>query len=107
MTRRVIRSPAARADVVETVRYLADRDLDAAARFSRAVRATEAVILDTPGLGAPRGFRNEYLQGLRMHPVQGFKRWLIFYLERPGAIEIVRVLHGARDLETLPGEGEE
>jgi plasmid stabilization system protein ParE len=39
--------------------------------------------------------------------VQGFKRWLIFYLERPGAIEILRVLHGARDLEALFGEAEE
>ena len=107
MRRRVIRSPAARADVVETVRYLADRDLEAAARFSRAVRATEALILDTPGLGAPRDFGGGRLKSLRMHPVQGYKRWLIFYIERPGAIQILRVLHGARDLQALFGEAEE
>ena len=73
----------------------------------RAVRATEALILESPGLGAPRDFGGERLKGLRMHPVQGFRRWLVFYLERPGGIEILRLLHGARDLEALLGEDDE
>ena len=107
MRRRVIRSPAARADVIETTNYIADRDNAAAARYARAVRATEALILESPGLGAPRDFGGVRLKGLRMHPVQGFRRWLVFDLERPGGIEILRVLHGARDLEALLGEDDE
>lgn len=107
MRRSCKRSPAARADVIETVNYLADRDMGAAARFARAVRTTEALIVDTPGLGSPRKLGGARLRGLRMHPVQGFKRWLIFYIERPGVIEVMRVLHGARDLQALLGEGKE
>lgn len=107
MKRSSLRSPESRADIIETVNYLADRDIGAAARFTRAVRTTEAMLADRPAMGSPRKFGGARLKGLRMHPVQGFKRWLIFYIERRGAIEILRVLHGARDLEALLGEADE
>ena len=37
-------------------------------------------------------------QNLRSFP---FGRYVIFYLALPGGIEIVRVLHGARDLDAI------
>ncbi len=40
----------------------------------------------------------ELLPGLLSFP---FGRYMIFYLSIPGGIEIVRVLHGARDIERL------
>ncbi len=107
MTRRIVRLPLARRDIVSAALYLEERNPAAASRFVRAVTDTQALLAHRPGLGAPREFGGGRLKGLRMHPVQSFKRWLIFYIERPGAIEIVRVLHGARDLESLLGEGEE
>lgn len=36
--------------------------------------------------------------------VRGFARYLVFYREAPGAIELVRVLHGARDIGAALGE---
>jgi toxin ParE1/3/4 len=107
MTRRIVRLPRARRDIVEAALYLEERNPAAASRFVRAVTDTQVLLAQRPGLGAPRDFGGERLKDLRMHPVQGFKRWLIFYIERPGDIEILRVLHGARDLEALLGEGEE
>lgn len=44
------------------------------------------------------------LDGLRHWPVPGFESHLIFYLTTPGRIEVVRVLHGAQDLESILGE---
>jgi toxin ParE1/3/4 len=46
--------------------------------------------------------REELAEGLRSFPVG---RYIIFYRAISKGIEIVRVLHGARDLETLFHEG--
>jgi plasmid stabilization system protein ParE len=46
------------------------------------------------------------LTGVRSFPVHGFESHLVFYrsMDRGGAgIEILRVLHGARDLGSLLG----
>jgi toxin ParE1/3/4 len=40
-------------------------------------------------------------QSIRAFPVAGFKSILVFYRTREDVLEIVRVLHGARDLEAL------
>ena len=52
-------------------------------------------------MGVKRSFRHASLQDLRMHPVRGFERHLVFYRERDDGIEVVRVLHGARDILSL------
>jgi toxin ParE1/3/4 len=39
------------------------------------------------------------LHGLRSWRMRGFESWLVFYRVTEEAVEIVRVLHGARDLE--------
>jgi toxin ParE1/3/4 len=46
---------------------------------------------------------NELAPGLRSFPVG---RYLIFDLQESGCLRIVRVLHGARDLEALFTEPE-
>jgi plasmid stabilization system protein ParE len=33
--------------------------------------------------------------------VPGFESYLVFYVPSPGVVEVVRVLHGARDLPRL------
>ncbi len=83
-------------------------DLQAAARFIRrdnptAARAFLVAAYDSfeflarnPGAGRTRddlGFPE-----VRSWRVAGFRRYLIFYREVPGRIQIWRVLHGARDL---------
>ncbi len=54
-----------------------------------------------PGMGAPRSYRDSNLQDLRMHPVRGFPHHLLFYLPLADGIELVRVLHGKRNIERL------
>jgi len=44
------------------------------------------------------------LKGLRRFPVTDFGNYLVFYLPRRDGIEVIRVIHGARDIEVLLGQ---
>jgi toxin ParE1/3/4 len=41
------------------------------------------------------------LEGLRMWVVADFENYLVFYFERANSIEVVRILHAARDIPVL------
>jgi len=99
--RRIVRLPAADRDVELAAAHIAERDPSAADRFIDAVRATEEALSQTPGMGTRRDYDNPALTGMRWHSVRGFRKYLVFYIPRSDGIEVVRVLHGARDLETL------
>jgi toxin ParE1/3/4 len=43
---------------------------------------------------------------MRRLPVRGFDHYWIFYVPRPGGIDIIRVLHGARDIDNIFAEEE-
>ena len=43
------------------------------------------------------------IAGLRSWPVKGFGSTRIFYLEAPGCLRVVRVLHGRRDVRRILG----
>jgi toxin ParE1/3/4 len=100
-TRRVRRRVAARLDIMDIVRHIGAANPTAAARFTKAVRETEELLLASPGIGTLRDCADPALAGMRWHSVRGFRRYLVFYLPRSDGIEVVRVLHGARDLEAL------
>ncbi len=102
MSRHIRRRPQAEADLTDQfVYYLTNAGAEVAERFLTAVEETARRLLDTPGLGVRRSFRHPDLQDLRVHPVRGFTRHLIFYREREDGIELVRVLHGARDIPNI------
>ena len=54
-------------------------------------------------MGAPLTLRRPKLAGLRKWRIDGFDNHLVFYLPRPDGVSIVRVLHAARDWESLLG----
>ena len=97
--------PQARSDVVELATYIGIDSVLAANRFLDAAEKTFELFAQSPQIGAVYPTKNERLHGLRVVRVQGFPNHLAFYLERNYGIEIVRVLHGARDLDAaLEGE---
>jgi len=65
------------------------------------VRRTFEELALTPKMGAICGFRKTSIRNLRRWAVQGFENWLIFYRVKRGGIEIVHLMHGARDIEGL------
>lgn len=99
---RLILRPRADLDVDHHFEYLAiEGDIATARQFLRNLRKTVGALRKHPEMGSPRVFADARLAGLRMWPVQGFRRHLVFYIPRQEAIEVLRVLHGARDLESL------
>lgn len=94
--------PGADADVDEAAIYYADHGgLEVGLRFLRAVQEAYAFIRENPEAG-PRGrYRNRRLRELRRWPVPGFESYLVFYRPTEDGVEVARVLHGARDIESI------
>ena len=54
-----------------------------------------------PFVGSIRELKNSRVKNLRMWTVKGFTDYHIFYTVEEETIEIIRVLHGARDLPDI------
>lgn len=93
--------PRARLDVVDLATRIGRDSVTAANRFLDACEATFDFLARSPQIGGIYPTKNPRLVDLRVFRVKGFPNHLAFYLERANAIEIVRVVHGARDLEAI------
>lgn len=99
---RLLFRPRAWQDITETAEYLeAESGIELAERFIDAVKKTAESLLKMPMIGSPCRFERLELRDCRALLVNDFERWLIFYLPVEGRVEIVRVLHGARDWRAL------
>lgn len=101
MKRTLHRHPKALSDVEESAVYIGQDAPEAALRFLDAVEETLRLLAENPELGPARGFDRSELAGLRFFPVKGFDKHLIFYRPLQHGIEVLRVLHGARDLGAI------
>lgn len=75
-----------------------------AQRWQTAVTSTLLRIHKAPNSGTPCRFRMTELRGIRRVFIAGFPRHLVFYQVEKGAVLILRIVHGARDLESLFSE---
>jgi toxin ParE1/3/4 len=75
--------------------YIADESEAHADAFIETIDQKFHVLAGRPNIGR---LRDELADGLRSIPVG---RYVVFYRPIPEGIEIVRVLHGARDLDTI------
>ena len=89
------RTPQARLDLIDAALYIAEDDPDAADRFLDAITKTMARLARHPMLGRTRP---ELAPDLRSFP---HRQYVIFYRPVPSGIEVVRVLHGSRDILPL------
>ncbi|TAJ16180.1 MAG: type II toxin-antitoxin system RelE/ParE family toxin [Planctomycetota bacterium] len=78
--------------------YAREADIDVALRFLAAVDQAYQRLVEHPHVGTPVKAFEPRLAELRFWPVPGFESYLVFYVPSPGVVEVVRVLHGARDL---------
>ena len=94
--------PGARRDLLEQFIYFVEHaGADWAERYIAAVDRTSLQLTQHPHLGRPYDCGIERLRGLRRFAVTGFDKYLIFYIPRENGIDLIRVLHGARDIDSL------
>lgn len=98
---RIIRRPAAKQDLIEQADYIARNNLQAAYRFLDAVEETLALLSRFPEIGKSRNVHSRVFANVRQFPITGFEKYLVFYRPIKAGIEILRVLHGARDLKRI------
>jgi len=101
MARHVYQTPQTRDDLVEIAQYIARNDLRAAMRFLDAAERTFEQLAGSPELGARSEFLSPFLAGVRRWRIRKFEHYLIFYRPVSGGIEVIRVLHGARDIDAV------
>jgi len=88
-----------RGDLAVIWDYIALDNLDAADRFLEAANSTFLELAMNPEIGQPRRFPGSQLRSLRSFRIKGFENYLIFYRPVSEGIEVLNVLHGARDLD--------
>jgi toxin ParE1/3/4 len=81
--------------------FIAADNPDAAAHFLPVLEATCAQLAALPGMGRARTFHHTELTGVRMMPVTGFEQHLVFYVATKQSIQVIRILHTARDFPTI------
>jgi toxin ParE1/3/4 len=101
-TARLTLSEAAAADIVEQADwYQQQSGTQLAKRWEKAVTAALLHIMNSPRAGALSSFQHAELKNVRRVLIPGFPKHLIFYQLRKSEILILRIIHGARDLESL------
>ena len=72
-----------------------------AERYFAAVSETCVLLVKQPQIAAAYDSGIERPVGVRRVPVKGFEKYLLFYTPRIGGIDVVRVLHAARDIQRI------
>ena len=106
MSARYVVLPRADRDLDDQAEYFAaESGIELGLRFLAAARETFSLLSGHQQMGWKCQLRNPTLADTRLFRVSGFENILIFYriFYRTGrdCIEIIRVLHGTRDLEKL------
>jgi toxin ParE1/3/4 len=92
---RIVHTPQAREDLHAAWAYIAEGNPSAADELIRRIYEALRTLAATPAIGQRQ---DRYRPGLRCFPVGVY---LIFYLTRDDGIDVIRVLHGARDIPAL------
>lgn len=100
MKRRLVRSETFLIDVAcQFAWYTTEAGETTALRFVESVEATIDHLEQFPEQGRPRHFAHSALGGMRSLRINApFESIVLFYRLTPQAIELWRLLHGARDL---------
>jgi len=97
----VVFNPVAVDDLEEIVSYIRPDNAMAAEAVRHDILDTAESLGDQPDLGVRPRFSAARFAGIRFLPSQQYPNYLLFYRELSDEVEILRVLHGARDLPPL------
>jgi toxin ParE1/3/4 len=102
MSRTLIIRNRATQDLRQQANYiLSNGNVAAAEQFLELVEATFSQILTVPRIGKSVDFVLASMGEVRQWRIKNFQDYLVFYRVQDDRIEILRILHGARDLANL------
>lgn len=109
MSKPIRQRPLALIDFMAIANFLHAVSPDASLKFIAAVESAYALLSEHPASGSTRHafVVPELPVPLRFHPIAGFPRLLIYYLDLPDAVEVVRLWDAARGLDALIEDSEE
>jgi len=82
-------------DLLEIAYYIAQNSIDAADRFIDRIHSRLELLAESPLMGRQR---DDLAPSLRSFTVG---KYVIFYRPTQDGIEVIRVLHGARDIDSI------
>jgi toxin ParE1/3/4 len=91
----VVRTDQAETDLAEILDYAEERSPQVAERLARVIDDTCTLLSQLPLMGRTR---EELSPGLRSVVIE---QYVLFYRATATAVEVVRILHGARDIATI------
>jgi toxin ParE1/3/4 len=95
----VVKRPLAELDLLEIWDYIADDSLDRADDFLDRIEEKLRLLARNSGIGRRR---EELFLGLRSFPVGNY---VVFYQAVEDGIDVIRILHGSRDIEEIFRQG--
>lgn len=102
---KVIVSDAAALDILEQSDWYHDQvGSRLARRWERAAASALIFLTTNPRSGSPCRFKAIELQDVRRAPITGFPKHLVLYRLTEEGLLVLRIVHGARDLEALLSE---
>jgi len=97
----VVFNPIAVSDLEDIVNYIAQDNSAAAEAVREDILNTAESLGIQPALGIRPRFSAPRFVGIRFLPSDRYPTYLLFYRELAEEVEILRILHGARNLPTL------
>ena len=85
-------------DLQSIYAFVLEQDRDAADHFLTSFDDELKLLSAHPFLGRKRYFKQS---GIRSWRIRGFEKFLIFYRPTERHLDVIRVLHGARDIAAL------
>jgi toxin ParE1/3/4 len=101
----VRRRDRARQDLIDIFRFLArEAGLGTASRFFHQAENTFKRLARMPRLGSRYEPENPAFGDILFFPISRFRKYLVFYLPTFQGVDIVRILHGSRDIDGILAE---
>lgn len=82
----------------QTFYFASQANAELGHRFLIAAHETFTLLAKRPHIGWHARLQMPELVSLRVFPVIGFRRMLVFYRPAEEGVEVLRVVHGSRDL---------
>ena len=93
--------PQAERDLDECAAHIAKDNLDVALRLYDAAEETYQNLAQFQEMGRIYTSAIPDLGDVRCFPIKGFSQYLAFYVSANNHIDIVRVLHASRDIDSI------